>query len=344
MLDVEKFVDGLHDYIGRALRPIAIRLDALEKRQPEKGDPGEQGLPGVKGDPGEDGQDADYLQIQEMVNKAVANIPAPKDGKDGCDGKDGKDAEPVDINLIVADVLKAVPAPKDGIDGKDGSDGKNGKDAEPIDYEHVIAEAVKQIPMPKDGLNGSDGKDGKDGSDGRDADQQAILAEVTHKALQAVAEIPRPTDGRDGIDGQSVTLDDVRPMLESELSKWALDFERRAAGVLERAVERMPKPKDGENGKDGSDGLGFDDFDVEYDGERTFTFKWVKGEREKSKTFKAPLHIYQGVFKKTGQSYNKGDSVTYGGSLWIAMQDNPDHDPGNGQAWKLAVKKGSDAK
>ena len=31
-IDMEKFVAGLHDYLGRALRPVGGRLDGLEKR------------------------------------------------------------------------------------------------------------------------------------------------------------------------------------------------------------------------------------------------------------------------------------------------------------------------
>lgn len=32
MLDVEKFINGLHEYLGKALRPLADRIAALEKR------------------------------------------------------------------------------------------------------------------------------------------------------------------------------------------------------------------------------------------------------------------------------------------------------------------------
>src|SRR5690625_3473077 len=57
-------------------------------------------------------------------------------------------------------------------------------------------------------------------------------------------------DGRDGKDGTSVSLEDVEAMLSGKMAEWALDFERRAQGVLERAVDRMPKPADGKDGRD----------------------------------------------------------------------------------------------
>jgi hypothetical protein len=57
-------------------------------------------------------------------------------------------------------------------------------------------------------------------------------------------DFPEPQKGEKGDDGKSVNLDDVRPMLEAEVAKWALDFERRASGVLERAVDKLPKPEE----------------------------------------------------------------------------------------------------
>lgn len=40
MLDYQKFVSGLHDYIGKALNPLVERVKALEDREPIVGEKG----------------------------------------------------------------------------------------------------------------------------------------------------------------------------------------------------------------------------------------------------------------------------------------------------------------
>lgn len=95
------------------------------------------------------------------------------------------------------------------------------------------------------------------------------------------------------------------------------------------------------------DGLGFDDLVVEHDGERTFSIRFVRGDRVKDcGSFVVPAVIYRGVWQD-GQTYEKGDAVTFGGSQWIAKDtttDKPDEHVGAGRAWQLAVKKGRDGK
>lgn len=100
--------------------------------------------------------------------------------------------------------------------------------------------------------------------------------------------------------------------------------------------------KDGLNGKDGADGLGFDDMDVEYDGERGLTLRFSQGERLKEFPFTLPIPLDRGQHK-AGADYIRGDAVTHGGSLWIAQKATEDK-PGTSDAWRLAVKCGRDGK
>jgi hypothetical protein len=153
----------------------------LDGARGEKGDPGERGEPGPvgpkgeKGDPGKDADpaliaslqaeiaslraaldaqkaapDVDALQalIDAAVTKAVSQIPAPKDGKDGV----SIDPSIVDV-MVAAQVeraVKALPAPKDGRDGKDGAS-VTLEDLAPVIAAQI--ETLKaQIPMPKDGV------------------------------------------------------------------------------------------------------------------------------------------------------------------------------------------------
>lgn len=100
--------------------------------------------------------------------------------------------------------------------------------------------------------------------------------------------------------------------------------------------------KDGVNGKDGADGLGFDNMDVQYDGERGLTLRFSQGERVKEFPFTLPIPLDRGQHK-AGADYIRGDAVTHGGSLWIAQRATEDR-PGTSDAWRLAVKCGRDGK
>lgn len=201
--------------------------------------------------------------------------------------------------------LAALPAPKDGVDGKDGQDGK---DAPPVDDDAVVAAVLAKVPAPAAGKDGEPGKDGQD--------------------------------------GKSFTVDDAKALLEPEIARWALDFERRAQDVLQRSIDRIPAPKDGANGTDGRDGadaLGFDDLHVEHDGERGFTIKFVSGDRVKAFSFAVPVVLDRGYYRE-GDAFEKGDGVTFGGSYWIAQTTTRTKPEIGNAEWRLAVKKGRDAK
>lgn len=100
--------------------------------------------------------------------------------------------------------------------------------------------------------------------------------------------------------------------------------------------------RDGIDGKDGSDGLGFDDLDMTHDGERGFVLRFARGEKVKEFAFTIPIVLDRGVYKAESE-YQRGDAVTWAGSLWIA-QGETKAKPGEGDGWRLAVKKGRDGK
>lgn len=157
---------------------------------------------------------------------------------------------------------------------------------------------------------------------------------------------PEGPPGKDGQDGISVSVEEVERMVHARMAQWELDFERRAQGILERAVDRMPKPKDGKDGRDGvdgKDGVGFDDLAVEHDGERGFTFRLIRGSEVREYGFTIPAVLDRGVYRE-GNDYLKGDAVSFGGSLWIAQRDLPPGKPGQCDGWRLAVKKGRDGR
>lgn len=81
MFDVEKFVDGVHEYIERALKPLAERVKAIESRPAPK-----------------DGASVTIDDLRPVIAEAVSAIPSPKDGKDGKDG----------ASVMLDDVLPAL--------------------------------------------------------------------------------------------------------------------------------------------------------------------------------------------------------------------------------------------
>jgi len=232
----------------------------------------------------------------------------------------GKALDPILARLAA---IEARPAPEKGAPGADGVS-VTLEDVQPViqaaldGFSAKATALIEAIPRPKDG------KDGRDGMDG--------------------------APGKDGVDGKSITVDDVAPMLERKMAEWALDFERRAQETLQRAIDRMPVPKDGAPGKDGrdgvdgKDGLGIEDFhwDLDVDaGEMVLVFE--RGDVRKEFRKPVPVMVDRGVFK-AGEQYRQGNSVTWGGSSWIAQKHDPAGKPGESADWRLSVKKGRDGK
>lgn len=75
------------------------------------------------------------------------------------------------------------------------------------------------------------------------------------------------------------------------------------------------------------------------------TLVFSRGDQVKRFDVKFPVPIYRGVYV-SGQSYEKGDCVTFGGSQWIAKLDTSEKPGGDAgaRAWQLSVKVGRDGK
>ncbi len=268
---------------------------------------------------------APFAARLDALAKQLTELPIPKDGAPGEPGAKGDPGDSVtadDIRPLVAEAVTAavaaLPAPKDG---EPGVKGDPGKDAEPVNTVAIAAEVLAQIPAPKDG---------------KDADPEFIRAEVA----RAVDAIPRPKGGepgKNGEPGKSVTLDDVRPLFDAAFAGWALDFERRAADVQQRALDRMPVPKNG------VDGLSIEDLSVADDGDGNVTLTFSRGEVSRAFTIRLPRFKDCDVYRD-GDAYLKGDAVSWGGSLFLARKDSPLGKPGESDDWRLAVKRGRDGK
>ena len=149
---------------------------------------------------------------------------------------------------------------------------------------------------------------------------------------KAAAElIPAPKDGKDAeVPSVDVIASAVAAQFERRFSDMCLSWERQARDSFEKAIDRMPVPKDGQ------DGLPADAINIEQN-EREITI--TVGDTVK--TIFLDTILDRGVWKEG--DYEKGDAVTYGGSLWIAQEATTDA-PSTSKAWRLAVKKGRDGK
>lgn len=280
---------------------------------------GALGAPGIDGQPGKDADPAALLSLEKRIADCEASIPVMVKAAVA----EIELAEP-DTEIVAEAIRKEFEAALAAIP----------KSADLASVEAMVAGRLAALPAPKDGkdgLPGAPGKDGQDGNDGRDADNVEIAKLLIPEVERAVAALPKPKDGVDGRDGESVAREEVMKIVAAE---------------LEKAVKDIPVPRDGrdgEPGRDGRDGFGFDDLDVEYDGERTLSIVFTKGAHVEKRTIYLPIVIDRGVFKE-GQSYVAGDGATYGGCYWIAQKETSQK-PGEGQTdWRLSVKRGRDGK
>lgn len=178
-----------------------------------------------------------------------------------------------------------------------------------------LEQTIADIPVPKDGRDGVDGADGKNGVDG--------------------------AAGRDGINGKDgVGLADALIDQKGALVLTMTDGRTKELGVV---VGR--DGADGAAGKDGRDGFSLDEFDATLmDDGRTVLLSFAQGDTIFKAEMGIPAMIYRGVFKE-GQEYERGDTVTWGGSLWHCDADTTLEKPDSpAKHWTLAAKKGRDAR
>ena len=148
--------------------------------------------------------------------------------------------------------------------------------------------------------------------------------------------------GRAGNDGDIASLREMLLVHETEIE--ALKAKEPQPGRDGLPGATGPAGRDGRDGAPGADGLGFDDLQLEFDGERRVTFKLINGERVKVlPTVVMPCQIYRGVYRPE-TSYERGDTVSFGGSIWCSKTDTFEK-PGNGcKDWQLACKHGRDGR
>lgn len=301
-------------------------------------------------------------QKDDIVKSVLSGIPAPVKQLSEDDVKRIASAlivepEKVDVDGIVS---KAVSAAKESIvihDALSEDDIKrivSGLIVEPekvnaeelaekakslINTVEIANQAASLVKLPEV-KHGEDGKDAVIDYDKLDdiVSKHVAQFEINEKSIvkQVLALVPVPVAPSVPTVEEIVSV--VAAQFERRFSDLQLSWERQAADKFEKAIDKMPKPKDG------SDAFPLESFDIELgeDG-RTLTVKMQAGDHLLSKSIKIPSVIDRGVYKSG--KYDKGDGVTYGGSFWIAQESGELAAPGTVEAkshWRLAVKKGRD--
>jgi hypothetical protein len=307
--DVHKFVGELHEYIKQVFDPIARRLDALEKRQPEKGEKGDRGESGAMGGIGPAG-------------------PAGERGADGATGEKGLPGEAGARGEIGppgpagADGAKGDPGER-GPAGEVGPIGPAGRDAEPIDIRDVVREILAgdelktlvnlHVAEAVAAVKVIHGKDGADGARGEKGDTGA-----------------RGSDGSDGIGLAGAMLDRDGCLIVTTTKGEPI----KLGTVIGR---------DGKDGLPGKDGLSIESLERTYDAEaHEIVERWAACGQTKELRYPAG-GIHDGGYWRDGAKAIAGRVYTHDGNAWVALRDattKPCHE--NKSDWRLLVRKGRD--
>lgn len=332
----DRVVEAMRGYVGKAVDAISKRVGELE-------------VSVVSID------DVAVLVTERVaaeVEKAVALLPEPENGRDGRDGVDGHEL-PVDlvekmVAVSVAAAVAQIPVPRDGKDGNDGRDGVDGHDV-PIDVvegtvaERVaiaVAKTVAQLPVPQNGRDGTDGKDGTS------VPREIIEALITTEVAKFVAALPRPDPGRDGKDGES-----GRDSLEIEVLH-AIDptrsyargtFASHRGGTVRsfRATDPITDGIEAAGWQIIMEGIAGIEMRLLED-ERSFELKsFLTSGKSFAHVVTPPAMIHRGIW--TEREFERGDMTTWDGSTWHCQSKTTDK-PGTSAAWKLVAKRGRDGK
>ena len=280
--------------------------------------PAPAGPSGPRGEPGERGA------VGDRGEAGTVGEPGEK-GDPGHPGERGEVGQPGEIGPRGERGEKGDPG-QAGARGESGETGPRGErgEAGPQGPPGPIGEPGAEGPQGQAGPVGPPGPAGERGADGKSIDPrevEEIIGRAVSKqfesvdyaaiATRAAALIVPPRDGRDGLPGP--------------------------------AGAQGPSGTPGSDGKDGRDGVSPDDLSFELDG-RSLTLVFSTRDREirKSVTLSG-LTLYRGLFE-TARTYEAGDAVTYGGSIYIAERGAPGKPATPDSGWRLAVKHGRDGR
>lgn len=200
--------------------------------------------------------------------------------------------------------------------------------AEAAELHAQLRERMAHVALLKDGAPGAAGRDGLDGPQGPPGERgergeagEAVMGPPGEQGIQG----PPGAAGSDGRNG--------------------------ADGIDGRDGEP------GADGRDGTDGAGIADAFVGRDGELVVTFtdgrvknlgagfaKDINADALARMVSEAAADMWKGIWEP--RTYKRGDWITHGGSLFVAVRDTaPEDRPSpDSEAWKIALRRGRDGK
>lgn len=318
-----EIVSMVKDYVAAETRPLVERIKQLEAR------PAPVGI-------------ADAIKSSDGI--LILTLTDGRTIDTGIrDGVKGADAEPLpDIAAMVAEAVEkeasrlaeAKPEPQpvtlsvdeitlmvdEKIQQKVSADVAKAMEA----VSTQIEERVAAIPKPQAG---------------KSVTVDDVRPLIREEVSAAVAALPVPKDGRDGIDGKD-GIGLAGFFLDKDFNVVATTSD---GTVHNLGCVKGEKGDPGRDGKDGMDGVSMSHFDTEMKDERTIVFKFVRDDSiVEMHEFSFPVLIDRGVW--TERVYQKGDCVTWGGSLWICQRETSAKPDSPDSGWRLAVKKGRDGR
>ena len=311
-LDLKMVAEVIDEAIELEIAGLREELETVKALPAVPGPKGEKGDPGSDGEPGADGIPG---PVGEKGEPGAPGTPGPK-GEKGDPGVDGKDG------IAGPRGEKGDPGPmgERGSDGADGMPGPKGEKGDPGD----------QGPQGEAGPRGEKGDPGPDGLPGPKG-EKGDPGDVGPKGEKGD---PGP-QGEKGADGTTPSDEHLIKLFEGVISRQLIEWERRIADMTTKAIDKIERPRDG------IDGFSPDDLEISIDG-RTLTVALIKDGRRIERKVRIDTILYKETHSLDA-TYERGDAVTYSGSLWIALKDSPTGRPNkhNGE-WKLAIKKGND--
>jgi hypothetical protein len=313
----KEIVGVVKEYLAKELAPLSARIDAIEKQVREMPAPVDlsEDLAAVKATvdaikmseipPAPELPDVDAL-VRSAVSAAVAELPKPQDGKD---------ADLDEVRRVIADEVKEIRAAVEAIEPA----------PQFSDIAAMVSDAVATIPAPQDG---------------KSVTVEEVAPLIASEVDKRISELPRAKDGKDGRDGKDgkngIGLAGALIDRDGELFVTLTNGETKNLGPV--------VGKDGTPGKDGRDGFSLEEFDATLmDDGRTVLLAFERGDQSFKVELGFPVMLYRGVYKD-GEKYERGDTVTWGGSLWHCDGETADK-PGEGaKSWTLCAKKGRDGR
>ncbi|TCM17214.1 hypothetical protein EDF56_106330 [Novosphingobium sp. PhB165] len=337
MLDIDDIADVVASAVRAATVPLLARIEELERRELPKT---------IKGDPGEIDMAAVAALVEDAAVRAAAALPP---------------VAPAEVDMASVAALVEDAAARAAAALPPVAPAEVDMAAVAALVEDAAARAAAALPPVAPA----------------EVDMAAVAALVEDAAVRAAAALPPVAPAEVDMAAVAALVEEAATRAAAALppvTPAEVDMAAVAALVedaAKRAAAALPPAKDGVGladaliGKDGqliltmtdgrikdlgvvigSDGETFtlDDFDiVPLEDERSFEFSFTRGVVKHSFEFSFPVMIDRGVYS-IEREYVRGDTVSWGGSLWIAQKDSPGKPDTADSGWRLAVKKGRDGR